>query len=418
MKKEKRAAAEALPAPGSGWLRRNLAALVILAVCVGLFAWLFVSANQGRIFNAQKAEETAYTDADGRSVAVTVERAEVINVSKDTLAVNRNNPDGLETGNQILLVRLTTGTHAGETAEVQTFVGFYTGERLAVGDPVTVLQTEIAGTGTISLTVKNYDRSGDVYLVLGLFLLVVLAVGGKTGLKSLLGLGFTVVALIWIFCPLWMKGAEPVWLALGLCTLVSVMSFVILGGTSRKILCAILGTLAGMALAALFAQLAQSLCRITSYAMYDAGADFTELVNLQERDYPLHLQGILTAGIIISSLGAVMDVAMSLASAVSELKAVNGSLGVKELWKSGMHIGRDMVGTMTNTLILAFVGSSLVLVIRLWSQGSGYRSLMASKYLSVELISALSSSIGVILAVPLTALIGAVLFGGRRANQE
>ena len=412
MKQKKPAPVRQRPAPGA-WLRRNLPALLILAVCVGLFAWLFVTANQGRIFNAQKAEETAYTDADGHTVSVTVETAEVINISRDTLAVDRNNPDGLETGNQLLLVRLTSGTHAGQAVEVQTFVGFYTGERLAVGDPITVLQTETAETGALSLAVKNYDRSRDVYLVLGLFLLVVLIVGGKTGLKSLLGLGFTVVALIWIFCPLWMKGAEPVWLALGLCTLVSVMSFVILGGTSRKILCAILGTLAGMVLAALFAQLAQALCRITSYAMYDAGADFTELVNLQERDYPLHLQGILTAGIIISSLGAVMDVAMSLSSAISELKTVNGGLGVRELWKSGMHIGRDMVGTMSNTLILAFVGSSLVLVIRLWSQGSGYRSLMASKYLSVELISALSSSIGVILAVPLTALIGAVLFGGR-----
>jgi uncharacterized membrane protein len=76
-----------------------------------------------------------------------------------------------------------------------------------------------------------------------------------------------------------------------------------------------------------------------------------------------------------------------------------------------MHIGRDMVGTMTNTLILAFVGSSLVLVIRLWMQGASYLSLTSSRYLSVELVSALSASIGVILAVPLTAIIGAVLFG-------
>ena len=385
-----------------GWLRGNWLALVILAVCSVLFGILLVNAREGRIYNPQLME----------TETMTVEKAEVLNISKDTVEVSRDNPDGKGTGNQRVLIRLLTGAHAGETHELYYMVGLYVGTRVSEGDRITVFQQVDGETGEIlELSFSQYDRAWAVWVVVGIFLLTVLLVGGKTGLKSLLGLAVTVVALIWIFCPMWMKGANPTPLALELCVLVTVMSFVILGGLSRKTVGAILGTVAGMGLAALFSLLAQSVLKIDSYSMYDSNPEIAELVNLQTRDYPIHVHGILTAGIIIASLGAVMDVAMSLSSAISELRTVNPDLRVRDLWRSGMRIGRDMVGTMTNTLILAFVGSSLITVIRLWAQGPSYRLLMSSRYLAVELTSALSSSVGVILAVPLTALIGSILFG-------
>lgn len=414
MKQKSKSAPPAPPAAPKrdlkAWLRKNWLALLLLLVCLAVFVLLLVKANQGRIFNEKTPEEYETEDT-----VVSVERAKVLNISKDTVQPNRDNPDERPSGMQTLLVRLLTGEYEGQTKEIEKhFVGVYTNERVAEGDEITVLQLVDRATGTVAVYVRNYDRSVGVYIVLALFLAVVLAVGGKTGLKSLLGLGFTVVALIWIFCPMWMKGARPVPLAFGLCVLVSVMSFLILGGTGKKILAAILGTVAGMGLATLFSVIAQAILRIDSYAIYDADNNFTQLVNLQNAGYPLHAQGLLTAGVVIASLGAVMDVAMSLSSSISELKTVNPELNTVRLWKSGMRIGRDMVGTMTNTLILAFVGGSLVLVILLWSQGPSYMALLSSRYFSVELISALSSSVGVILAVPLTAIISSLLFGKSR----
>ena len=392
-----------------GWLRGNWLALVILAVCSVLFGILLVNAREGRIYNPQLME----------TETMTVEKAEVLNISKDTVEVSRDNPDGKGTGNQRVLIRLLTGAHAGETHELYYMVGLYVGTRVSEGDRITVFQQVDGETGEIlELSFSQYDRAWAVWVVVGIFLLTVLLVGGKTGLKSLLGLAVTVVALIWIFCPMWMKGANPTPLALELCVLVTVMSFVILGGLSRKTVCAILGTVAGMGLAALFSLLAQALFKIDSYSMYDSNPEVAELVNLQTRDYPVHVHGILTAGIIIASLGAVMDVAMSLSSAIGELKTVNRDLAFRELWRSGMRIGRDMVGTMTNTLILAFVGSSLITVIRLFAQGASARLLLSSRYLAVELTSALSSSVGVILAVPLTALIGSILFSRERKTDK
>ena len=389
----------------AAWLRRNWPALVLLAAAVGVFFLLLRRANNGRIFRPNRVE----------TEFITAEQAKVVNISKEDLADRHRLPDAEEalTGTQTFLVELLTGKHAGEKYEIKnSFVGIYTGARVRLGDKITVYQQLDEETGAIrELRLYQYDRSTGIYIVLGIFLAVVLLVGGKTGARSLLGLAFTVVALIWIFCPMWMKGADPVALAFGLCVLVSVISFIILGGTSRKIICAILGTVAGMGLAALFGHIAQSILRIDGYSVYEADNAIADLVNLQDLDFPLHISGLITAGVIISSLGAVMDVAMSLSSSISELKAVNPELRIWGLWRSAMNIGRDMVGTMTNTLILAFVGSSLITVIRLWSQGPSYRLLMSSEYLSVELIPAVASSVGVILAVPLTALIGAVLFG-------
>ena len=123
------------------------------------------------------------------------------------------------------------------------------------------------------------------------------------------------------------------------------------------------------------------------------------------------ISGLVTAGVIISALGAVMDVAMSISSAMQEVKAQNLALGTRELFRSGMNIGRDMVGTMTNTLILAILGSGLTLIVYIYSLGLQPLQFVSSSYVALEAISAVASSVGVMLAVPLTALIAAVLYG-------
>ena len=394
--------------PVRGGLRTWLPSALILAVSGAIFLALFFSAREGKIYNPTRLQ-TEY---------ITVEKAEVLNVSKDTVEPDPYSPDHVEKGNQRALIRLNSGVFAGQTHELYYMIGYFVGPKLAAGDRITVLQIRDEQSGALQeLSYFQYDRVIEILIVLALFVLAVVLVGGRTGLKSLLGLAVTVVALIWIFCPMWMKGAAPLPLALGLCALVTVMSFVILGGTSRKILCAVLATLAGVGIAAAFGALAQRLCRVNSFNLYDVNGEIAELVNLQSRNYPVRVHGILTAGILIASLGAVMDVAMSLSSALAELKRVNPGLRRRELWRSGMNIGRDMVGTMTNTLILAFVGTGLVTVIRLWAQGPTWRMLLTSAYFSVELISAVSSSIGVILAVPLTALIAAFFFGKKTETE-
>ena len=312
-------------------------------------------------------------------------------------------------GEQTLLVEITSGQYKGQTLMVTNSVGPLYGEAAQVGQSLTLIISTYEN-GDHLATVYEYNRSTALYLVLGLFILVTILVGGKTGAKSILGLVLTVAALLLVLVPLLMKGWAPIPATFLVCSLVAVASFLILGGLNRKILCACLGTLAGMALAMVFGLVAQKLAHIDGLRAGDAEA----LLQLRQTGTPIGIRGLLVAGVIVSAMGAVMDVAMSMASSLQELKAVNPELGFGALWRSGMNIGRDMVATMTNTLILAFLGSGFVTILYLASLGLGFHQLMSSAYLGTEVVSGISSAIGVILAVPVTAVLGAWLFGSRR----
>ena len=141
-----------------------------------------------------------------------------------------------------------------------------------------------------------------------------------------------------------------------------------------------LGAVAGTALALLFGLLAQGLTRIDGLRIDDV----EPLLQLRQTGTPIGLRGLLVGGIVISALGAVMDVTMGIASSLSEVHAANRSCPGGSCSRSGMNIGRDMVGTMTNTLILAFLGSGFTLILYLYSLGLSPRQLLSSAYVSLE----------------------------------
>ncbi len=310
-------------------------------------------------------------------------------------------------GSQTLIVRVKTGRYAGQQMMADNTVGPIYGAPMAVGDGVTVGLSTYED-GTVRCYVYEFDRFPGLLMVLGAFLLVTVLVGGKVGVKSLVSLGLTVAALIFVLLPLLLAGWPTIPTTFLVSVLVTTATFVILGGVDKKTVCACLGTLAGILLATVFGLMAQSLLRIDGYRQEYAEA----LLQLRQTgESGIGISGLATAGVIVSALGAVMDVAMSISSAIQELTRVNDSLTAKDLFKSGMNIGRDMVGTMTNTLILAILGSGLTLIVYIYSLGLQPWQLLSSAYMSLEAISAVASSIGVMLAVPLTAAVCAVSFG-------
>lgn len=381
----------------SGLSRRNLlVSSITLLVLVGIFVGLY--------FYAHSSDEEALPATDYAEY----EKGTVVEILMDTcepsdVAENKNR------GEQLLIVEVKSGQYKGEQLMVSNTVGPIYGIPVEVGDSVVMIISTYSN-GEHRATVYEYNRTYMVLLVLGLFILVTILVGGRTGAKSILGLILTIAVLLMVFLPLLLKGWLPIPTAFLLCSLVTIACFVILEGFTRKIFCACVGTIGGMAMAMLFGILAQKLIHIDAYR-----AEYAEaLLQLRQTGTPISISGLLVAGVIISALGAVMDVAMSISSAQSELKAVNPNLTRKELWKSGMNIGRDMVGTMTNTLILAILGSGTVLILYLYSLGLSWYQLMASSYIGIEVISSVSSAIGVILAVPLTNLVGSIVYSAKR----
>ncbi len=375
------------------WFKTNRTTVIILIIAAVLFALT-------RMLVAPKTEAAEHSGDYAE-----YENAVVLQILSDSTESDET-ADGAMRGEQLLLTEVKTGQYAGETMQVYNYVSPLYGVPLRTGDGCTLVISTYAN-GDVSATVYEFNRTTAVWIVLALFLLITVLVGGKTGAKSLIGLLFTVAGVFLLLFPALMKGAPTLPTTFLLCVYVAAVSFTVLGGVEKKTVCAWLGTVAGMALALVFALLAQKLLRIDGLR----SADVEPLLQLRQTGTPIGLRGLLAAGVILSSLGAVMDVAMSLSSALAEVHAADKALDAKALFRSGMNIGRDMVGTMTNTLILAFLGSGLVLTLYLYSLGLSPHMLMSSAYLSWELVGGISSSVGVILSVPITAAIAAWAYG-------
>ena len=377
-------------------MKKQWISALVLAVVLAVLGGLFIAAHPAQTPAPEAEEYMEY------------ENAVVEQILSDSTEADPVSEDHFR-GSQSLIVRVKTGRYAGQQMLAENTVGPIYGTPMAVGDGVTVGLSTYAD-GTVRCYIYEYDRFPGLLMVVAAFLLVTVLVGGKVGLKSLVSLGLTVAALIFILLPLLLRGWPTIPTTFLIAVLVTAATFVILGGVERKTVCACLCTLAGIALATAFGLTAQWLLRIDGYRQEYAEA----LLQLRQTgESGIGISGLVTAGVIVSALGAVMDVAMSISSAVQELTRVNPELTAKALLKSGMNIGRDMVGTMTNTLILAILGSGLTLIVYIYSLGLQPWQLLSSAYMSLEAISAVASSIGVMLAVPLTAAVCAVSFGKR-----
>ena len=379
------------------WWRKNRLSCLILAAAVVLFFAVRAAAVSREPSQSRGEDYAEY------------ERGVITDVLADNTETDEIS-DGGYRGEQLLLATVRTGQYKGETMQVSNFVGPLYGQPLQVGQSAVLLISTYAD-GTHTATVYEYNRAVGLAVIVGLFLLVTVAVGGKVGAKSLIALAVTLACLFYVLIPLLMKGSPTLVTVFLVCAYITVVTMVILGGVCRKTVCAALGTIAGTALALLFGLLAQGILHIDGLRL----TDVEPLLQLRQTGTPLGLRGLLVAGVVISALGAVMDVAMSISSALTEVHAVAPGRSGRDLFRSGMNIGRDMVGTMTNTLILAFLGSGFSFILYLCSLGLNLRQLISSPYVATEVISGVASSVGVILAVPLTAAITAAIVTREKA---
>lgn len=369
----------------------------------------------------QEALKTPSTPRSSVQSGVIYEKAKVVAITGGAYQGDQDMED-VPVGKQELTAELISGDYKGQRFSLTNNLSYLYGTVLKEGDTITVAFSLTDGK-VENVVLQDYDRTVPLAVIVLLFLLVTILVGGKVGAKSLLGLGLTILCVFVILIPLLLDGWPTLPTVLALCAFVTVITFVVLGGVNRKTVCAILGTIMGVALAMAFGKFACWLLRIDGYKMYVAVPTVEPLLQLRQTQDPAHalrLADLLVGGILLAALGAVNDVAMSISSAMNELIAVNPSLTRRQLFKSGMNIGRDMVGTMTNTLILALVGGSFAMIIYYTSMEPSWVQLMSTTFLSVEMVQALASSIGVILAVPFSVVIGMLLFGMRpkKAKKE
>lgn len=301
-------------------------------------------------------------------------------------------------GTQKVLAKITSGQYKGQICKLENSNTYQRGAFCVAGTRVIAVVKDTDGTVTGS--VYNYDRTIMVYVLLGLFSLCLVLVGGKKGAASLYALVFTFICIICMYIPLLYIGMNGILSAFITAVVILTASIYILNGWSSKTICAVIGTTIGIVLSGGLAMLVGKISNLSGYNMSDV-----ESMIYIANNSRLSVADILYAGILISSLGAVMDVSVSIVAAVTEIHEKAPNLKAKELFMSGMNVGHDMMGTMSNTLILAYTGSATGTILTIYSYEMPYLQIMGYNSIIIEIVCGLCGTIGVILTVPIQAFI-------------
>lgn len=325
------------------------------------------------------------------------EQAVVLAIQTDTLAPDPDFAE-LQIGKQTVEVELLTGEQTGKHTLINNFVTRGTNMPLQVGSEVVVSSYD----GFVTGMMVNYSRGFPALILLLLFLVVVIIIGKSKGLKAIFSLAFTLVCVIFLFIPLLLRGVSPIIAALIVVILSCVVTFMSLNGWGAKTVIASVGCIVCTLGAGLIAWIFGLITHISTYSTPEVG----ELIFIAQNT-SLSLHDILFAGIIIATSGALMDTTMSIASALAELKELNPNMTARQIVKSGMNIGRDVMGTMTNTLILAFTGSSINSLLMIFMYNMSFTQMINLDLLMVEITRGLTGTIAIALSIPITALLAA-----------
>ncbi|MET4693245.1 YibE/F family protein [Endozoicomonas lisbonensis] len=329
-------------------------------------------------------------------------RAQVVEVLLEEVRPDNAVPS-IVTGRQQLLVKILEGDQTGEEHKVMNNISRLHNVYVQPGDEFILLIRQ-RGDSEIYWPF-NHDRAGAVYWMLGLMVALILIMGKMQGLNSIVSLYFTGSLLIGVLIPGLFAGLNPVLLTIGLMAVKIVVNFLLVAGYNRKSLVAMLGTLGGVIVAGVIAQFFGEMAQLNGLYL-DKGEDLIYLGSNNQ----LQVRWLLFVAIMISALGAVMDVAISMVSSYHELREVSPEQPESERLLATINIGRDIMGTMTNTLILAFVGSSLTTIMMVWGFQMPVIQFMNIPAISLAMIHGLAGSIGLIMTIPITVLFASLVY--------
>ncbi len=316
-------------------------------------------------------------------------------------------------GENIILVfecELTSGDRKGETVMAEETIWATDTRKLdkvQVGDKIFVLEAE----GMIcDWSMYDFDRSVPLWVLGVAFVVLVLIFGRFKGVNTLISLGFTCLAVFVVFLPAVMSEKNIYFWSIITCIYITVMTLLITSGYNRKTLSAIIGCSSGVIISGLLSALASNAARLTGFT--------TEETMYITMNFDIDLNALVFGGVILGAVGAVMDVSMSISSSLKELYDQVEKPTFTGLVKSGITIGRDIMGTMANTLVLAYIGCELSATVIAVAYSSSVTTLFAREKIVVEVMQALVGSIGILLTIPLTAVVSAALYMSMRPEND
>ena len=308
---------------------------------------------------------------------------------------------------QNVKVKILSGEYKGNVYDSKYILSYDTDSKILAyelekGNIVSV-QIVVEKDNKITVNVLDAVRQNYLIAIVLIFLGSIILIGGKKGIKTIIALVITVITIYCIMIANIYKGYSPIIMSILSSFIIIMLSFIILNGINKKSLSAALGTLGGVVLSGMIALVFGNLAKLSG------GQEESLMLSMSSTDVVYNFRELLFAGIVIASLGACMDVAMSIASSLSEIRKKKPDVTWQELFKSGMSIGKDLIGTMTNTLILAYVGGALSLILLFMANNMSFLEIINKETIASEIISSISGSLGIIYTVPVTSIIYAWL---------
>jgi uncharacterized membrane protein len=374
-------------------MKKFISYLLILILCI----------SSSISFASEKdAAMREYYD-EKMNVVEEVVKAKIIDITYDDTAEKRPDiPIESDVRFQHLKIQLVSGDHRGEVFTVRNTIEYVNPYNLIFkkGESVLLYQTETTDGAIEGLRIFERPRSSAIYFIIGLLFIVLVLIGGRKGFKSSITLVFTGLIIFLVMIPLLLKGFNPILVSVLTCAVTSAFTLIVVSGRNKKTATAIMGTVGGVLAAAIIAIIVGNWARLTGL-----GNEEAQLLAYVPHFRNLDYKGLLFAGVIIGALGAVMDVAMSISSAMSEIENIHPKITNMELFKSGMNVGKDIMGSMSNTLILAYVGSSIQVLLLFYSFNVSSYAIINMDHMASEIIRAMAGSIGLVFAIPITAAI-------------
>ena len=360
----------------SGWLRYNAPVLVCLAAVILLL--LLPTGYEGALL---------YQEAERCS-------ARVVEVDNSTII-----DTGLvRSGEQRCTLEVLDGIFKGRTVEgVNMLNGSLEQDKLFVPGDKALVVISYDGDEVLSVTMTDHDRSTGELVLAALFILLLVAFAGRTGLRAVLSFVVTVLCLWKILVPLYLKGCNPIWVGLLVTLLLTVLIIALVYGFDRRCLAAVSGSFLGVLVTCVLGLVFTDLFKIHGAVM----AYSESLLYSGYQD--LSLTQIFMAAIFIGASGAIMDLSVDITSAVYEVVEKRPDLSWREAARSGMNVGRSAMGTMTTTLLFAYSGGYIALLMVFMAQGTPVEHILNYKYVASELIHTVVGSIGLVTVAPFTA---------------
>ncbi len=320
----------------------------------------------------------------------------------------------VSTGTQVLKVRILEGPHEGqETTATNTLLGkMETDKMFGVGDLAFLVLDQIEEGRVVQATAYDHYRLTIELVLVILFAALLIGFAGWGGVKALLSFAFAVLVMWKVLLPSILLGRDPVWISLGVVTLITAATLYLVAGVNKIALVALLGSLLGILLT-----IGLALLLLPPFRLHGAIQPFSETLLYSGFDH-LNLTRVFLAAIFIGASGAVLDVAIDVSTSMNEVIEKRPDLPRRELIGSGFNVGRNMTSTMVTTLLMAYASGYIALLMVFMAQGIPPLYLLNTNYVAAEILKTIVGSLGLVTVAPFTAIVGGFVYVSGRFEHK